>query len=73
MTSNHVLGMKVVLPDGEVVSLGSESLESVGPDLVGLFVTGRPGWLNLAPQLSPMLRCSHPERAGGKKQCVLKS
>ncbi len=38
MTSNHVLGLKVVLPDGEVVKLGGDSLESVGPDLVGLFV-----------------------------------
>jgi len=40
MTSNHVLGLKVVLADGEVVEFGSESLEGcgVGPDLVGLFV-----------------------------------
>ncbi len=38
MTSNHVLGLKAVLPDGEVVTLGGESLEAVGPDLVGLFV-----------------------------------
>ena len=27
MTSNHVLGLKVVLPDGEIVRLGGESLE----------------------------------------------
>ena len=26
MTANHVLGLKVVLPDGEVVELGGESL-----------------------------------------------
>ncbi|MDW8270267.1 MAG: FAD-binding protein, partial [Anaerolineae bacterium] len=38
MTSNHILGLKVVLPDGEVITLGGESLETVGPDLVGLFV-----------------------------------
>jgi glycolate oxidase len=38
MTSNHVLGIKAVLPDGEVVRLGGESLENVGPDLPGLFV-----------------------------------
>ncbi len=36
MTSNHVLGIKAVLPDGEVLELGDESTESVGPDLVGL-------------------------------------
>jgi glycolate oxidase len=39
MTSNHVLGLKVVLPDGEVVQLGGESVENVGPDLVGMFVS----------------------------------
>ena len=38
MTSNHILGLKVVLPDGEVVRLGGESLEGIGPDLVGMFV-----------------------------------
>jgi glycolate oxidase len=38
MTSNHVLGIKAVLPDGEVVQLGGDSLENVGPDLVGLYV-----------------------------------
>ena len=38
MTSNHVLALKAVLPDGEVVSLGSESLEGIGPDLVGMYV-----------------------------------
>jgi glycolate oxidase len=38
MTSNHVIGMKVVLATGEVVTLGSESLESVGPDYTGLMV-----------------------------------
>ncbi|MDQ7029630.1 MAG: FAD-linked oxidase C-terminal domain-containing protein [Ardenticatenia bacterium] len=38
MTSNHVLGLKAVLADGEVVEIGGESVEHVGPDLVGLFV-----------------------------------
>lgn len=40
MTSNHILGLKVVLADGEVVEFGGESLDGVGvgPDLVGLFV-----------------------------------
>jgi glycolate oxidase len=35
MTSNHVLGIKAVLADGEVVQLGGASLEQVGPDLPG--------------------------------------
>ena len=38
MTSNHILGMKVVLADGTVTQFGSESLEGVGigADLIGL-------------------------------------
>lgn len=47
MTSNHVLGIKVVLPDGEVVQLGDESLEGIGPDLIGLFV-GSEGLFGIA-------------------------
>lgn len=35
MTSNHVLGLKVVLPDGEVVELGGASLKMYGVDLPG--------------------------------------
>lgn len=38
MTANHVLGLEVVLSNGEVVALGGTSLESVGPDLVGFYV-----------------------------------
>ena len=38
MTSNHVLGMKVVLGNGEVCEIGGASLEQVGPDLPGIFV-----------------------------------
>ncbi|NOX62280.1 MAG: FAD-binding protein [Chloroflexi bacterium] len=51
MTTNHVLGLKVVLPDGEVVTLGGDSLESVGPDLVGLFV-GSEGLFGIALEIT---------------------
>jgi len=51
MTSNHVLGVKAVLPDGEVVQLGGESLENVGPDLVGLFV-GSEGLFGIAIEVT---------------------
>jgi glycolate oxidase len=37
MTSNHVLGLKVVLPDGELAELGGPSTEHVGPDWTGVF------------------------------------
>lgn len=51
MTSNHVLGIKAVLPDGEVVELGGESLEAVGPDLVGAFV-GSEGLFGIALEVT---------------------
>ena len=37
MTSNHVLGIRAVLPDGEIVELGGDTTEPVGPDWVGMF------------------------------------
>ena len=51
MTSNHILGIKAVLPDGEVVQLGGESLEGVGPDLVGLYV-GSEGLFGIALEIT---------------------
>lgn len=56
MTSNHILGLKVVLADGEVVEFGSESVEGcgVGPDLIGLFV-GSEGLLGIALEITVRL------------------
>ncbi len=51
MTSNHVLGLKVVLPDGEVVTLGGESCEGIGPDLHGIFV-GSEGLFGVALEIT---------------------
>lgn len=51
MTSNHVLGIKAVLADGEVVRFGGESLEGVGPDLVGIFV-GSEGLFGIALEIT---------------------
>ncbi len=44
MTTNHVTGLKIVLPDGEVCQLGSDSLEGDGPDLVGAFIGSEGLW-----------------------------
>ncbi len=60
MTSNHVLGLKAVLPDGEVVPLGGESQESVGPDWHGLFV-GSEGLFGVALEITLRL-LPKPER-----------
>ena len=47
VTSNHVLGIEVVLPDGEIVWLGNETDEPPGLDLAGVFV-GSEGTLGIA-------------------------
>lgn len=62
MTSNHVLALKVVLADGEVVEFGSESVEGVGvgPDLIGLFV-GCEGLFGIALEITVRL-LPQPER-----------
>ena len=54
MTSNHVLGARVVLPDGEIEQLGGLSMEQVGPDLLGLFV-GSEGLLGVATEVTVRL------------------
>lgn len=51
MTANHVLALRVVLPDGEVVDLGGESLEGNGPDLVGMFI-GSEGLFGIALEVT---------------------
>jgi glycolate oxidase len=38
VTTNHVLGLEVVLPTGEIVNLGGKTLDPLGYDLTGIFV-----------------------------------
>lgn len=38
VTVNHILGLEVVLPNGDLVELGGKQWGMPGPDLVGLFV-----------------------------------
>ncbi len=56
MTSNHILRLKAVLADGEVVEFGSESAEGVGvgPDWIGLFV-GSEGLFGIALEITVRL------------------
>ncbi|MCA9217731.1 MAG: FAD-binding protein [Planctomycetales bacterium] len=51
MTANHVLGLKVVLPDGEICRLGGDSLEMNGPDVTGMFV-GSEGLFGVALEIT---------------------
>src|SRR5205807_5568077 len=50
-TVNHVTGLVFVLPDGEIVTLGGKSLDSPGPDLLGVFV-GSEGTLGIATEIT---------------------
>jgi glycolate oxidase len=51
MTANHVLGLKAVLADGSVVHLGGDTVETVGPDLTGIFV-GSEGLFGVALEIT---------------------
>jgi glycolate oxidase len=51
VTTNHVLGAKVVLPDGEIVEIGGELPEMPGYDLTGVFV-GSEGTLGIATEVT---------------------
>jgi glycolate oxidase len=49
-TTNYVVGLEVVLPDGELVSLGGMELDAPGYDLIGAFV-GSEGTLGIATKI----------------------
>src|SRR3954453_13641770 len=53
-TTNHVLGLTFVCADGEVVSLGGDSLDSFGPDLRAL-VVGSEGTLGIVTEVTVRL------------------
>ena len=50
VTTNHVLGLEVVMPDGEIVWLGGRTRASAGYDLVGVFV-GSEGTFGVATKI----------------------
>ena len=59
-TTNHVLAVQLVLPDGDVVRLGSSTGMTNGPDLLGA-VVGSEGTLGIVSEitvrLSPIPEC----------------
>jgi glycolate oxidase len=50
VTTNHTLGLEVVLPDGEIVQLGGSAPDSPGYDLTGLIV-GSEGTLGIVTRI----------------------
>jgi glycolate oxidase len=50
VTTNHVLGLEVVMPDGEVAWLGGKTRETPGYDLAGVFV-GSEGTFGIATKI----------------------
>jgi len=78
VTTNNVLGLKVVLMDGEVIEIGGTHLDAPGYDLLGLII-GSEGQLGIATEASvrilraaegarPMLLGFDSSEAAG--QCV---
>ncbi|MGD1943393.1 MAG: glycolate oxidase subunit GlcD [Leptolyngbyaceae cyanobacterium] len=51
VTTNHVLGVKLVLPDGEIVEIGGAVGEQPGYDLIGLLV-GSEGTLGIVTEIT---------------------
>jgi glycolate dehydrogenase FAD-linked subunit len=50
VTVNHVLGLEVVMPDGEIVWLGGRTRDALGYDLTGVFV-GSEGTFGIATKI----------------------
>jgi glycolate oxidase len=50
VTTNHVLGLEFVLPDGQIVQTGGLGLDTPGYDLTGLYV-GSEGTLGIATRV----------------------
>jgi glycolate oxidase len=50
VTTNHIIGLEVVLPDGEIITVGGKVLDQPGCDLTGLFV-GSEGTLGIVTKI----------------------
>lgn len=53
-TTNHILGLEVVLPTGEIINLGGHGADAIGYDLLGAFV-GSEGTMGIATKVTVRL------------------
>ncbi|GAA2348580.1 FAD-linked oxidase C-terminal domain-containing protein [Saccharopolyspora halophila] len=53
-TTNHILGLEVVTPDGDLIELGSTAREAPGYDLLGTFI-GSEGTLGIVTKITVRL------------------
>ena len=51
LTTNNILGLEMVLPDGEILRLGGKHMDSEGYDLLGL-MTGSEGLLGIITEIT---------------------
>src|SRR5208282_3767703 len=63
VTTNHVLALELVLPDGEVVELGGPSEERRGYDLVGAVVVAECTMAIVAPAMHMLMGEAENHRA----------
>src|SRR2546425_7822828 len=63
VTVNHVLGLEVVMPDGEIVWLGGKTRDALGYDVAGVFV-GSEGTFGIATKI--VVRILRKPQAGEK-------
>jgi glycolate dehydrogenase FAD-linked subunit len=61
-TTNHIMGLEVVLPDGEIIVIGGKSLDAPLYDLVGIIV-GSEGTLGIVTKITLKLM-RRPEAVG---------
>jgi len=54
VTANHILGLKVVMPDGEITETGGPLADSIGYDLTGVLV-GSEGTLGIVTEATAQL------------------
>ena len=68
ITGNHILGLEMVLPDGDIVAVGGKAVDQPGADLTGLLV-GSEGTLGVRDQDHRGACCKCPRRSPPTWRC----